>query len=667
MVKRGCLLLLGACLVAAQFEAPELQDAAQVQVLLDEIKIEGIRKFGAFSDYNPSKARELLQTVSFDDGTEASVNRKVLDYLFENDIVLTVPQAHTILQDLKDQNATERQPRQAQPGERYYWKDRRVAYTLKVQDDAWQSLIRRALNHLEDQTCMRFYEDADDKDRLEYTRAGGCWSNVGRIGGRQTVSIGYGCEALGIVAHETLHALGLWHEQSRYDRDDYVNIDFGFIFPGTQSNFAKRTPKNSENYDQRYDLGSVMHYGSKAFSTDYGTNTIITKDSNYQRTIGQRQSISFKDARMINLRYCDDICTTKLDCKNGGYTDPNDCSVCRCPTGLGGRTCEDVASSDQTECRGGDYLAQSSWQSLQSPPVTRGLNCNYRINAPAGEAVEIEVQELSFPCVDSCSSFVEIKYLTDKTTTGAHLCCELPAATIITEDNFAVLRLRGDPDGSQGYLGFTLRYRTVPKSETPRPIPTTTTTTTQATTTIGVGSPHWSDWGAWSTCTVACGGCGERTRVRACYGGNGQCSGKNEDSQLCGQEACPKPQTKRTTRCTGRLVLPCDLLDQLDFGTTHSADAVAHLLSTQKNANTLKRVRREASNRARRFVNGNLQMADGNFCEKRFSYNCPTSLLTINIDRKTNSDVVQDNQECCPGYYRSQGVCIQGKSLRTIG
>ncbi|KHJ86697.1 astacin [Oesophagostomum dentatum] len=107
------------------------------------------------------------------------------------------------------------------------------------------------------------------RDRVRYFRGNGCWSNVGKTGGRQLVSIGYGCDSVGIVAHETLHALGLWHEQSRTDRDDYIRIINDRIIRGTEGNFEKRTSLNSDNIGQPYDLGSVMHYGSKSFTYDW--------------------------------------------------------------------------------------------------------------------------------------------------------------------------------------------------------------------------------------------------------------------------------------------------------------------------------------------------------------------------------------------------------------
>lgn len=60
-----------------------------------------------------------------------------------------------------------------------------------------------------------------------------CYSSVGNQHvGKQRLSIGNNCDRLGTVEHEFLHALGFWHEQSRADRDDYVDIVWDQIQPG---------------------------------------------------------------------------------------------------------------------------------------------------------------------------------------------------------------------------------------------------------------------------------------------------------------------------------------------------------------------------------------------------------------------------------------------------
>uniref|UniRef100_A0A914KJ56 Metalloendopeptidase n=1 Tax=Meloidogyne incognita TaxID=6306 RepID=A0A914KJ56_MELIC len=255
---------------------PEFKEIRQ---LLDEIRIASLKKHGLFNDQDPTKRidRQLIRNkLTFDDGTEASINRQISDDLFENDILLTLNQAEDILKEIKQSpNLRRRSGRQAISNTRSFWENTTIPYTFNVAqtNDEWRKSIQNAHRHIEGLTCFRFvhYEnerELGNKDYLQYFRGGGCWSQIGRIGGRQPISIGYGCESLGIVAHETLHALGLWHEQSRTDRDNHIRVNFDAVMPGTESNFEKRSAQTVDNMDQPYDLGSTMHYGSKAFSND---------------------------------------------------------------------------------------------------------------------------------------------------------------------------------------------------------------------------------------------------------------------------------------------------------------------------------------------------------------------------------------------------------------
>ena len=61
-----------------------------------------------------------------------------------------------------------------------------------------------------------------------------CYSRIGRDPNdkEQVISIGLGCERLGTVVHETMHALGFFHEHTRPDRDKYITLDWGNIEQG---------------------------------------------------------------------------------------------------------------------------------------------------------------------------------------------------------------------------------------------------------------------------------------------------------------------------------------------------------------------------------------------------------------------------------------------------
>ena len=76
--------------------------------------------------------------------------------------------------------------------------------------------------------------------------------------------------------HEIVHALGFFHEQSRPDRDDYVTIHRNNIIEDKLHNFREYPRSLVDTYNVPYDLRSIMHYESKAFSKN-GENTITSK------------------------------------------------------------------------------------------------------------------------------------------------------------------------------------------------------------------------------------------------------------------------------------------------------------------------------------------------------------------------------------------------------
>ena len=125
-----------------------------------------------------------------------------------------------------------------------------------------------------------------------------CCSFVGRhFGYIQPVSIGYNCTFYATV-HEIGHVLGFWHEQSRPDRDKYINIHQNNIIPGHEYNFDKETSVNSLGVP--YDFSSIMHYGATAFAK-FGTVSISTKEKNIP--FGRATELSPLDIKQTNLLY----------------------------------------------------------------------------------------------------------------------------------------------------------------------------------------------------------------------------------------------------------------------------------------------------------------------------------------------------------------------------
>ncbi|XP_055349103.1 hatching enzyme 1.2-like [Paramacrobiotus metropolitanus] len=186
------------------------------------------------------------------------------------------------------------------------------AYVYYEIDDIFteeeREIIMGAFKEFEKTDVVRFYPRSSQEDYIKIFKGSGCWSYVGMLRGMQQVSIGPGCAYHGIVVHELNHAIGFWHEQSRPDRDDYVDLNLDNVHEGLRYNFDKYEASLVTTSNTGYDFASIMHYDQYAFAMDYDMWTIRPKPQYSHYEIGQRYYLTPTDIIEINSLY--KLCAT---------------------------------------------------------------------------------------------------------------------------------------------------------------------------------------------------------------------------------------------------------------------------------------------------------------------------------------------------------------------
>ena len=163
--------------------------------------------------------------------------------------------------------------------------------------------ITQAIRYVNSKTKLKLVPRKGQKAYVKFIYdSASCSSSIGRTGSAQVIKISNWC-SWGLVVHEIGHAAGLFHTQSRMDRDKYVTVKWNNIQRSAQRNFLKY---RSKGYDGRdigpYETGSIMHYPSyNNFALNKKYPTITRKNGS---TFGQNTThMTANDIRSLGKLY----------------------------------------------------------------------------------------------------------------------------------------------------------------------------------------------------------------------------------------------------------------------------------------------------------------------------------------------------------------------------
>lgn len=187
------------------------------------------------------------------------------------------------------------------------WPNGKIPYTFHGQIDAYRKVHMLAamkqvmLSTFSNETpCISFVPRTSEADYIEiqFAGLGGSGSNVGRTGGKQTLSVSSSPTHDELV-RGLMFIIGVHPEVARPDRDNILEIVTSNIDSAFLGSF--RIEQDTDTFRQPFDYDTVVMYGPYSFAIDPSTPSIKTKYDGF--TIGQSISMSSGDVTLVQHVY----------------------------------------------------------------------------------------------------------------------------------------------------------------------------------------------------------------------------------------------------------------------------------------------------------------------------------------------------------------------------
>uniref|UniRef100_A0A0N4Z441 CUB domain-containing protein n=1 Tax=Parastrongyloides trichosuri TaxID=131310 RepID=A0A0N4Z441_PARTI len=144
-----------------------------------------------------------------------------------------------------------------------------------------------------------------------------------------------------------------------------------------------------------------------------------------------------------------------MPCRVGGYPNPKNCNVCKCPRFYTGTYCQSILKSSPG-CGNARLTAVSTPKMLTLGGIK---SCYVELVVPQGSKIRMTITEAnlarSFVCEPN--NGLEVKYLNDKAVSGIMYCGTIRNKNVVSESNNIVMRFVG----KSGYHNVKIRYQKV--------------------------------------------------------------------------------------------------------------------------------------------------------------------------------------------------------------